>query len=300
MNENMLIGIAIGLGGFVIFLIFLMVKAFVVIKELSKEVRMHKDTLDQLYRNQMKADDRITKVDDRCERTKGSIEVLSTSLGSAEKRISRIEEAHNSVLLKAIERIIEAVEKANNPLAEKDAGSENRAVSEASEGIPEGENVFTAETGDTYSGEILNGADCDGDFCEISVENESRKRMLEEFANSNQKALHLTTERAYSDDQCDSEGKAVVQEVSYRWIFPSRDSESVPVFGQWYMVVGELKGQVKSDGSGIISTREAMWNWHDFVTTEDERFEKVYAYILPPSSADIMEQVVSLALEKAG
>lgn len=286
MNENMLIWIAIGLGGFVIFLIFLMVKAFVVIKELSKEVRMHKGTLDQLYRNQLKTDDRITKVDDRCERTKGSIEVLSTSLGSAEKRISRIEEAHNSVLLKAIERIIEAVEKANDPLAEKDAGSENRAVSEASEGIPEGE--------------MLHGADCDGDFCEISVENEARGRMLEEFANSNQKALHLTAARAYSEDQCDSEGKAVVQEVGYRWIFPSRDSESVPVFGQWYMVVGELKGQVKSDGSGTISTREAMWNGHDFITIEDERFEKVYAYILPPSSADIMEQVVSLALEKAG
>ena len=85
--------------------------------------------------------------------------------------------------------------------------------------------------------------------------------------------------------------------ITYRWIFPSSEKSNL-VYGQWYIVVGEIKSKVKSDGSPLIFTDDGMWNGKQFVTSEAEFFDKVYAYIKMPDSGDIMEAIVELALRK--
>ena len=86
--------------------------------------------------------------------------------------------------------------------------------------------------------------------------------------------------------------------VKYRWIFPSEE-ESHPVFGQWYTVIGKLHyGYKKEDGSPVISTDEGMFNGNVFITKGNDYFEKVYAYIKMPSSADIMQKIVDVYLKK--
>lgn len=96
----------------------------------------------------------------------------------------------------------------------------------------------------------------------------------------------------------EKEEKQEIKTPTYRWIFPDEepDYKDRLVFGQWYTVIGLLKSKVKSDGSPMIVTMEGFWNRNHFITVEDEEFDTVYAYILMPSSADIMEKVVQMAL----
>lgn len=91
--------------------------------------------------------------------------------------------------------------------------------------------------------------------------------------------------------------------VSYRWIFPSCDERVPeelrrPVIGQWYLVVGTIKGLTKSDGQPMIFTDDGLYNGTDFITTQDQRFDDVFAYIRKPSSTDIMPKVFEMALKE--
>ena len=90
--------------------------------------------------------------------------------------------------------------------------------------------------------------------------------------------------------------------VAYRWIFPSCDERVPeelrrPVIGQWYLVVGTIKGLTKSDGQPMIFTDDGLYNGTDFITTQDQRFDNVFAYIRKPSSTDIMPKVFEMALK---
>lgn len=94
------------------------------------------------------------------------------------------------------------------------------------------------------------------------------------------------------------EQDCTIDSPTYRWIFPSEepDHEERLIFGQWYTVIGILSSKLKSDGSPMITTQEALWNRYKFISIDDEPFDTVYAYIRMPSSADIMEKVVQMAL----
>ena len=85
---------------------------------------------------------------------------------------------------------------------------------------------------------------------------------------------------------------------TYRWIFPSDHGGTINcVLGEWYLVVGRIRTKLKPDGNPMLYSDDAMWNGYQFVTTKDERFDEVLAYIKPPQSGDIMERIVELALK---
>lgn len=92
--------------------------------------------------------------------------------------------------------------------------------------------------------------------------------------------------------------------VSYNWIFPSDDPlhgvNRPPVIGEWYLVVGTIKGLANDSGEPMIFTDEGLYNGTDFITTQDQRFDKVFAYIKKPSSVDIMKKVFALAVRERG
>lgn len=92
--------------------------------------------------------------------------------------------------------------------------------------------------------------------------------------------------------------------VSYNWTFPYNDRVSginrVPVVGQWYLCVGTIKGLTNDSGEPMVFTDEGLFNGEDFITSRDQRFEKVFAYIKKPSSADIMKEVFNIALKERG
>ena len=321
MNENLLLGLLIGCVALLVIFTVLLVKAFVTIKSLSKEVRMHKNTLDQLYFNQIKTEERITKVDDRCEKFKGSLEVMSTMFGNVrnglERRISTVEEQYSDELVKAVNSIVELVGVSCDHEPVDGAGSENRAVSGPNRGISE---VCSEEAQE----ERLDTGDFDGDMVDIMADRDVKRKVLEEFAErpSDEKAVRLTvdgttysstkgdewsavngadTDGDFPCDEADVDDSGL-KDVTYHWIFPSRDRDPELVFGQWYLVIGESKERTKEDGTPMLMSGDGMWNGHEFILSSDDRIDldKVYALIKPPSSADIMEQIVSLALKKAG
>ena len=117
------------------------------------------------------------------------------------------------------------------------------------------------------------------------------------------KVIDSLNKALYGDDLDDEEKPEQEEKIEvgvkfcgYRWIFPTME-ESHPVFGQWYKVVGRIKGKDKPDGSPLLCTEDGMWNNYEFVTTKGDRFDIVYAYIKMPDSGDIMEQIVQLALK---
>jgi len=323
MSDNLMLGLLIGCGALLVIFTVLLVKTFVTIKSLSKEVRMHKNILDQLYSNQIKADKRITKVDDRYEKFKGSFEVMSTMFGNVrnglEHRISTVEGQYSDGLVKAVNSIVELVGVLCDSESVDGSGSENRAVSGPNRGISEACSEETQK-------ELLESGDFDGDSVDIMRDQEVKRCVLEEFAerSADQKAVHSTVDgmtysstkgdawsavnrtdtdgdSSDSDDQ-DSADSSDLKDVTYHWIFPGRGHDTELVFGQWYLVIGESKDRKKEDGSPMLMSGDGMWNGHEFVLTSDDRIDldKVYAWIKPPTSADVMEQVVSLALKKAG
>lgn len=84
----------------------------------------------------------------------------------------------------------------------------------------------------------------------------------------------------------------------YRWIFPTEepDHEKRLINGQWYTVIGVLKNSETKE----IVTCEGFWNRYEFITTDNDKFDTVYAYIRKPESADVMEKVVQMALANKG
>lgn len=84
--------------------------------------------------------------------------------------------------------------------------------------------------------------------------------------------------------------------IGYRWMFPTKE-KCIPVCGQRYMVVGVLYGhETMADGSPFICTEEATWDRYKFVTDNEERFDKTYAYIKMPDSSDIMKSILEITL----
>jgi len=299
MNEDLLLGLLIGAGALLLIFSILLIKAFVTIHSLSKEIRNHKAGLDLLNMWYNTTEKEVQSIDDRCNKTTGTIEVLSTLYGSyredIERRVSRIEKTENYMLIEAINRLIQVVDNLCYRESEDWVGMENRAISEPSDGVSEG--VFQ-DTGDFDGDSVL----------DVLPDQDAKRRILEEFAGSDKKAFHLNEVLCSRDNDSEEAGSDMegdefpLKDVNYRWIFPERDLNAKPVFGQWYLVVGETPEHLKEDGSPMIWSDEAMWNGYCFVGKADSalRFDHVYAYIQTPTSADVMEQVVSLALKKAG
>lgn len=274
----------------------------------------------------------INKTNAEVENVKGTIEALSLvhgkQLSDFERRLRGATEGPGAVLIKAINRLVEVVDNLCDRESEDWVGSENRAVSERSKGISEAHIVDGADEGHnigdlaakilggeanladiTESGEAtsesLCGGDTDGDSVDLLKDTISdgavKRSVLENFMESDKPAPHLRPVVESSNSE-ESEDESAIQPVTYRWIFPDVEAEKGLVFGQWYLVVGEVKGRLKADGSPEIVTDEAMWNGYCFVGKRDSdvRYEHVYAYIKPASAADIMPQVVQLALRRAG
>lgn len=100
-------------------------------------------------------------------------------------------------------------------------------------------------------------------------------------------------EDSQKDSECESEPKS----GTYRWIFPAIDkklTDELPIVGNLYLVVGKIKG---IDEETAIFTETAVYTRNGFVTDNQQRFNKVYAYIQQPSSSDIWQKVMSLAIE---
>lgn len=313
MSDNLMLGLFIGCGAFLLIFSILLIKAFVTIHTLSKEIRDHKSLLDQLSSGYHTSEKAIRSVDERCEKMTGTIQVLSTSYGSyrgdIERRVSRLENTDNHVLIEAINRLIQVVDNLCDRESENWVGSglecdpgPSKDISEVLKHISESARSFA----NNFKGE---SGDFDGDsVLDVLPDQDAKKRILEEFADSDKKAFHLNEVLCPRDNNSEEAGSDMdgdefpLKDVNYHWIFPERDLNAKPVFGQWYLVVGETPEHLKEDGSPMIWSDEAMWNGYCFVGKADSalRFDYVYAYIQTPTSADVMEQVVSLALKKAG
>lgn len=268
MNETLTTGLLIGACILMIMMFCLLIRAFRTIHGLSKDIREHRHLIDTLFSNNVACGKRCDSLESSVEKLKGSVEVLTTSQGNWTKltdaRLGKLEKYENDTLIKAVNRLIEVVDNLCDKESEDWVGGENKGLSEPSEGI---------QKRDIYS-EGICGNDYDGDSVTIATE--------------------------HGDTGSNNVSEIKTDTVSYRWIFPDRDRDAVPVFGQWCLVVGESSARLKEDGSPMIWTDEGFWNGHAFVSSGDVRFDKVYAYIELPASADIMEQVVSMALEKVG
>lgn len=313
MSDNLMLGLFIGCGAFLLIFSILLIKAFVTIYSLSKEIRDHKSLLDQLLFGYRASEKAIRSVDERCEKMTGTIQVLSTSYGSyrgdIERRVSRLEKTDNHVLIEAVNRLIQVVDNLYDRESEDSVGSglerdpgPSKGISEVLKHVSESARSFA----NNFKGE---SSDFDGDsVLDVLPDQDAKRRILEEFADSDKKAFHLNEVLCPRDNNSEEAGsdtdgdEFILKDVNYRWIFPERDLNAKPVFGQWYLVVGETPEQLKEDGSPMIWSDEAMWNGYCFVGKADSalRFDHVYAYIRTPTSADVMEQVVSLALKKAG
>ncbi len=120
MTENWMYTVLAGGGALLIFLTILVARAFVVIGRLSKEVAHHDATLDHIYENRVKIEDSIAKVDDRCEKIKGSVEVVSAMLTDGrrrlESRMEDIENSHETMLVKVVNKLAEAIDRQNGTL----------------------------------------------------------------------------------------------------------------------------------------------------------------------------------------
>ncbi len=291
-----------------------------------------KDRVRTLEDEHKKLLDVLSNTNAEVEKVKGSIEALSLihgkQLNDFERRLRGATEGPGAVLIKAINRLVEVVDNLCDRESEDWVGSENRAVSEHSKGISEAHIVDGAdevhnisdwvakifgvdpnladitESGEATS-ESLCAGDTDGDSVDLLKDNTSdsavKRSVLENFMESDKPAPHLRPVVESSNSE-ESEDESAIQPVTYRWIFPDVETEKGLVFGQWYLVVGEVKGRLKADGTPEIVTDEAMWNGYCFVGKRDSdvRYEHVYAYIKPASAADIMPQVVQLALRRAG
>ena len=99
------------------------------------------------------------------------------------------------------------------------------------------------------------------------------------------------------NDQKGSECGSEPESGTYRWIFPNieKDLENeLPIIGNLYLVVGNIEG---IDEETAIFTETAVYTKRGFITDNQQRFNKVYAYIQQPSSSDIWQKVMSLAIE---
>lgn len=313
MGDNLMLGLFIGCGAFLLIFSILLIKAFVTIHSLSKEIRDHKSAIDLLNMWYNTTEKEVQSIDDRCNKMTGTIQVLSTSYGSyrgdIERRVSRLEKTDNYMLIEAINRLIQVVDNLCDRESEDWVGSglerdpgPSKGISEILKHVSESArnfaNNFKSESGDFDGDSVL----------DVLPDQDAKKRILEEFADSDKKAFHLNEVLYSLDNEQENAGSDTngdefpLKDVNYHWIFPERDLNAKPVFGQWYLVVGETPEHLKEDGSPMIWSDEAMWNGYCFVGKADSalRFDHVYAYIQTPTSADVMEQVVSLALKKAG
>ena len=280
-----------------------------------------KDRVRTLEDEHKKLLDVLSNTNAEVEKVKGSIEALSLihgkQLNDFERRLRGATEGPGAVLIKAINRLVEVVDNLCDRESEDWVGSAEKSVSGPMEGISEAYSADGADKGPDIPGkeaescemkdiQELSGGDTDGDSdLPYNTINESavKREVLRDFmVNPDRQAPHL---RAYTkEEHMEAHSVRKNDGVCYRWIFPDLREEPGDdrVFGQWYLVVGESSGKLKSDGSGAPSpeiwTEEAMWNGYTFVTKSGMRFDHVYAYIKPASSADIMEQVVQLALKK--
>lgn len=107
-------------------------------------------------------------------------------------------------------------------------------------------------------------------------------------------------------DKIDIETEAVDEDImyypeTYRWIFPGSDQtsgkECSPILGKQYLVVGTINDKSDLDWRTKVVTERAQWNGYLFVADSGSKFSNVYAYIQQPSSSDIWQKVLSLAIE---
>lgn len=246
-------------------------------KTIDKRLMSHENfSCDMIHNEIARVDGKLIFVDNSLKKLKESVEMMQSCLEDYHRitniRLSNIEKnADHDTLVKAVNRLIEVVDNLCDRESEDWVGSVSEGVYGPSGGIP----ACDIQRGPSECSSVaVDGADHDGD--------EMIDKCTDEIA--------IPTIRNWKE--------YVSSSVSYRWIFPDRDPVEELIYGQWYLVIGESSEKLKSDGKPMIYCDEGFWNGSEFVTATDVHFNKVYAYIKPPTSADVMEQVVNIALGK--
>lgn len=238
------------------------------VRELEKKVHYISDENEQHYKAELQLQSYFNKIDISINQMRGSLEVLTASAGGElhdiQRQLSRIEAG--------ISRLQCAVAVNGNRLHD-----------------------IVDWTGMDHETEDKDHADTDTVSC---LEYWADKATLADIVDPANCEVTVKEEEKNED--------AEQNPVSYRWIFPS-DNQRVqqeserPVMGQWYLVVGTIKGLTHEDGiTPLTFSDEGLFNGTDFITRTDQRFDRVYAYIKQPSSSDIMEKVFSLAIKAKG